>query len=298
MNPAATEREYQSYLTAFIQEMRRLGWIEGQNLQVDVRWAAGDPGLAKGHAEQLVGMKPDVILAVSTNSLRAIQHVSKTLPVVFVQVSDPVAQGFVSSVSRPDGNITGFSAYEFSVGGKWLGLLKEAVPQLHRVIVMFSTDTSQAGPFLTAIEAAAAPLGAHVVDAPVRMTADIERILSGFAGQPAGGLILPPDSFTRLHFALIAKLAERYNMPSIAADEGFAKAGGLMEYGYGTGIDLIGQYREAARYVVRILKGAKPSDLPVQAPTKYRLAINGRTATSLSLTIPETLLATADEVIQ
>jgi putative ABC transport system substrate-binding protein len=209
----------------------------------------------------------------------------------------PVAQGFVASVRQPGGNLTGFSAYEFSIGGKWLDLLKEVTPGLTRVAVMFNPDTSpQSKFFMRAIEAAAPSHGVQPIAVPVRATADIEPALASFARQPNGGLMLPTDTFSVLRFSLIADLAARYRLPSIAPGDIFAKNGGLLEYG--NNIDLVGQYRQAATYVDRILKGSKPGDLPVQAADKYRFVINLKTAKALGLTIPETLLATADEVIE
>jgi putative ABC transport system substrate-binding protein len=297
MNSVATNTEFQSYVAAFIQGLRQLGWIEGQNLRVEVRWNAGNAGLAQTYAVQLIGLMPDVILAASTTNLTAIRQATSTVSVVFVSVSDPVAQGFVASVRQPGGNITGFSGYEFSVGGKWLSLLKEAAPGLARVAVMFNPDTSpQSKFFMQAIEAAAASLGVQAIAAPVRATADIELALESFARQPNGGLILTSDTFTILRGSLIANLAGRYRLPSIASGASFAKNGGLMYYG--TDIDLAGEYRQAATYVDRILKGSKPGDLPVQAPDKYTFAINLKTAKALGLTVPQTLLATADEVIE
>jgi len=297
MNGAATEPDYQSYLAAFAQALRQLGWTEGQNLRLDVRWSAGDAGLARTYAGQLIGLVPEVILVSSTPNLTAIRQATNTVPVVFVQVSDPVAQGFVASVKQPGGNITGFSAYEFSIGGKWLDLLKEAAPGLARVAIMFNPDTSpQSKFFVQVIDAAAPALGVNDTAMPVRTSADIDSAVVSFARQPNGGLMLPTDSFTRLRHSLILDLAARYRLPSIGAEENFAKDGGLMEYAIS--INTVGQFRQAAAYVDRILRGSKPSDLPVQAPTKYRFVINLKTARVLGLTVPETLLATADEVIQ
>jgi putative tryptophan/tyrosine transport system substrate-binding protein len=274
-----------------------LGWIEGRNLRVDVRWNAGDDGLARTYATQLIGLMPDVILASGAINLTVIRQASNTVPVVFVAVSDPVAQGFVASMSRPGGNLTGFSIYEFSIGGKWLYLLKEVAPSLARVAVMFNPDASPQSKFyMAAIEAAATSLGVQVVTEPVRTAADIEPALANFARVPNGGLILTTDSFTALRYSQIAELAGRYGLPSIGPVSDFAKNGGLMHYG--ADIDLPGQYRQAASYVDRILKGSKPGELPVQGPDKYTFVINLKTAKALGLTIPETLLATADEVIQ
>jgi putative ABC transport system substrate-binding protein len=297
MNSVATDTEFQSYVAVFVQGLRQLGWVEGQNLRVDVRWNAGDAGLARTYAAELIGLMPSVILVASSTNLTVIRQATSTVPVVFVSVSDPVAQGFVASVRQPGGNITGFSRYEFSIGGKWLGLLKEVAPRLARVAVMFNPDTSPQSKFLMqAIEAAAASLGVQAIAAPVRATADIEPALESFGRQPNGGLILTTDTFTILRYSLIANLAGRYRLPSIASEASFAKNGGLIYYG--NDINLAGEYRRAATYVDRILKGSKPGDLPVQAPDQYAFAINLKTAKALGLTIPEGLLATADQVIQ
>jgi putative ABC transport system substrate-binding protein len=297
MNNVATDTEYQSYVTSFVQGLRQLRWIEGENLRLDIRWSGGDAGLARLYAAQLIGLMPDVILASSTTNLMVIRQATSTVPVVFLQISDPVAQGFVESMRRPGGNLTGFSTYEFSVGGKWLDLLKEVMPGLARVAVMFNPDTSpQSKFFAQAIEAAAPSHGVQTFVVPVRASTDIEPALAAFAHQPSGGLLLPTDTFTILRYSLIADLASRYSLPSISAQSGFVKDGGLMEYG--NRINYVDQYRQAAGYIDRILRGEKPADLPVQAPTKYQTVINLKTAKALGLTIPETLLATADEIIQ
>jgi putative ABC transport system substrate-binding protein len=297
MNAAATETEYQSYLAAFIQGLRQLGWTEGQNLRIDVRWNAGDVGLARTYAAQLIGLMPDVILAAGTINLTVIQQATSTVPIVFVQVADPVAQGFVASVRQPAGNLTGFSLLEFSLGGKWLSLLKEIAPGLARIAVMFNPETAPYIKFLMQVIESAAPLlGVQVTAAPIRASADIEPALAGFARQPNGGLILQGDSSARSHLKLIADLAGRYRLPSISNTADFAKEGGLMDYG--PNIDRAGQYRQAATYVDRILKGAKAGDLPIQAPTNYRFVINLKTAKALGLTVPLPLLGLADQVIE
>jgi putative tryptophan/tyrosine transport system substrate-binding protein len=296
MDGTATGADYQSELAAFVQGLRQSGWIDGQNLRMEVRWSNGDPALGRIYAAQLIGLMPDVILAASTPNLTVIQQATSTVPVVFVRVSDPVVQGFVADLRRPGGNLTGFSAYEFSIGGKWLDLLKEIAPGLSRVAVMFNPDTSfQSKFFMSAIEAAASALRVQVITALVRSTADIELALADFSRQPNGGLALPTDSFTIPHQKLIADLASRYRVPSIGATH-FANDGGLMDYGVSA--DYVGHFRQAASYVDRILKGAKPADLPVQAPTKYRLVINMKTAKALGLTVPLPLLGLADEVIE
>ena len=295
MNGIAVQAIYQAELAAFVQGLRRLGWIDGQNLRIDVRWSGPDLAVKRIYAAQLIGLMPDAILVPSTPNLRVIREATSTVPVVFVRVSDPVAQGFVANLRQPGGNITGFMAYELSIGGKWLGLLKEIAPALSRVAVMFDPGSSFLSKFfLSAMEAAAPALRMEVITVPIRSAADTESDLAGFSQQPNGGLALPgPFGFS--HQKLIADLAARYRLPSIGSTR-FAHDGGLMDYGISG--DYVGQFGQAAGYVDRILKGTKPADLPVQAPTRYRLVINLKTAKALNLTIPETLLATADEVIQ
>jgi len=297
MNGAATETIPRSYVATFVQGLRQLGWSEGQNLRIDVRWNAGDAALARIYAAQLIGLTPDVILAASTTNLTVIQQATNTVPVVFVQVSDPVEQGFVASVTKPGGNLTGFSMFEFSVGGKWVDLLKEIAPSLARVAVMFNPDTSpQSKFFMRSIEAAAPSHGVQAIAAPVRTTTEIEAALQDFSREPNGGLILPTDTFTRLRSKLIAELAERHSLPSISAYDDFPKDGGLMYYG--AFLNLPDQYRQAAGYVDRILKGEKPSDLPIQRAVKYALVLNLRSAKALGLTVPLPLTGLADEVIE
>ena len=297
MNGAATETIPQSYVAAFVQELRQLGWTEGRNLHIDIRWSAGDAVLARTYAAQLIGLTPDVILASSTTNLTVIQQATNTVPVVFVQVSDPVEQGFVTNVTRPGGNLTGFSMFEFSVGGKWLELLKEIAPGLARVGVMFNPDTSpQSKFFMRSIEAAAPSHGVQAVVVPVRSTADIEPAFERFALVPNGGLILTTDTFTNLRNKLIVDLAARHRLPAISAYDRFPKDGGLMYYG--ANVNLPDQFRQAATYVDRILKGAKAGDLPIQRADKYSLIINLKTAKALRLTVPLPLTGLADELIE
>jgi putative ABC transport system substrate-binding protein len=297
MNGTATDTTLQSYLAAFVQGLRQLGWIEGQNLRIDTRWSAGDAALARIYAAQLIGLTPDVVLASSTTNLTVIQQATNTVPVVFVQVSDPVEQGFVANVTRPGGNLTGFSMYEFSVGGKWLDLLKEIAPGLTHVGVMFNPDTSpQSKFFMRSIEAAAPSHGVEAVVVPVRNTADIEPAFERFALAPNGGLILPTDTFTNLRHKLIVDLAARYRLPAISSYDRFPKEGGLMYYG--ASVNLPEQFRQAATYVDRILKGTKAGDLPIQRADKYSLIINLKTAKALGLTVPLPLTGLADELIE
>ena len=297
MNAAASEARTQSYMTAFGQALRQLGWTDGQNVRIDARYNAADAALSRIYAAQLIGLMPDVILVGGTANLTVIQQATYTAPIVFVQVSDPVEQGFVASLTKPGGNLTGFAAYEFSIGGKWLGLLKDVAPSLARVAVMFNPNTSpQSKFFMRSIESAARSLNVQAIATPVRATDDIEPALETFARQPNGGLILPTDTFTRLRLQLIVDTANRYRLPSISPTTEFAADGGLMYYSYN--VVMIDIIRQAAGYVDRILKGTRPADLPVQLPSKFELVINIKTAKALGLTVPPTLLAIADEVLE
>jgi putative ABC transport system substrate-binding protein len=296
MGAAATEMEYQSYLGAFKQGLQQLGWVEGQNLRIDVRWNEDGAELARIYAAQLIGLMPDVILACTTINLTAIQRATSTVPVVFVQVADPVAQGFIANLKQPGGNLTGFSLLEFSLGGKWLDLLKRVAPALTRVAVIFNPDAPQTRFFMQAIEAAVPHLGIETVAVPLRETAQVEPAIVSFARVSNGGLVLLYDNITHVHYAKIADLARRLKLPSISSGPDFAKMGGLMDYG--PRIEVVGQYRQAATYVDRILKGTKPGDLPVQAVDKYTLVINLETAKTLDLTVPDGLVLAADEVIE
>jgi putative ABC transport system substrate-binding protein len=272
MNGTGTQTEGQSYLTAFRQGLRQSRWIEGQNLRIDVRFSAGDAALARTNAVELIGLTPDVVLAASTVNLIPLAQVTCTVPVVFVSVADPVAQGFVASMRQPGGNLTGFSLLEFSLGAKWLDLLKQAAPSLTRVALIFHPDRAPYSKFfIEGIEAAAPSLGVQAIAMPVRASADIEAGLASFARQPNGGLITWGIDLTGIDLvSLTIDLARRYRLPSIGGfNPTLAKDGGLMDYG--PGIDLPRQFRQAASYVDRILTGSKPSDLPVQAPTKYQL---------------------------
>jgi putative ABC transport system substrate-binding protein len=297
MNAAASEAAVQSYMAAFREALRQSGWTDGQNIRIDVRYNAADAALSRIYAAQLIGLMPDVILIGGTINLAVIQQATNDLPIVFVQVSDPVEQGFVASLTKPGGNLTGFAAYEFSIGSKWLGLLKEVAPSLTRVAVMFNPDTSPESKFfMRSIEAAARSLNVQVTATPIRATDDIEPTLETFARLPNGGLMLPTDTFTRLRLQLIVDTANRHRLPSISASTGFAADGGLLYYSYN--VVMIDIIRQAAGYVDRILKGTKPADLPVQLPSKFKLVINLKTAKALGVTVPPTLYARADEVIE
>jgi putative ABC transport system substrate-binding protein len=295
INRVENDPQAQGYLSAFEQQLHKLGWIEGQNLHTEYRWNRADPGLARSHAAELIGLRPDVIVSTSSASLAALQRLSPTAPIVFLQVSDPVTQGFVVNMAKPGGNITGFASYEFSIGGKWLDLLKQLVPTIRRVAVMFNPETPQTKFFLPSIEAAAPKLDTSVTTLPVQTIQEIEPAIAEFSRQPNGGLILPTDGFTTAHHQHIIEVVARYRVPAISsAGMPFVQDGGLMSYGP----DDTEQFRQAAVYVDHILKGAKAGDLPIQTPWKFSLAINLKTARALGIEIPLSILLTADEQIE
>jgi putative ABC transport system substrate-binding protein len=295
MNAVETDATSQAFVAAFVQQLKRLGWIDGQNLHVDYRWNAGDAKMARTYAAELVKLAPDAILSASTTNLAALQRLSPTMPIVFLQVSEPVTQGFVLNLARPGGNITGFSAYEFTIGSKWVDLLKQLVPTITRVAVMFNPQTSpQSKFFLSSVESAASPLKVEVNAIHVQSSADIELAIENVSHQPNSGLIFPPDAFTIVHREQIVALAARHRVPVIYSQTVFVQSGGLMSYGP----QFEEQFRQAAVHVDRILKGTKPGELPVQSPTKFTLAINLKTAKALGFEIPVGLLLIADEQIE
>jgi putative ABC transport system substrate-binding protein len=299
MNGAAGETVGQSNIAAFVEGLRELGYVDGRNIRIEYRWNGGSAERAKALAQELVKLSPDLILSASTTNLTALRRITSSIPVVFLQVSDPVAQGFVTSLTHPGGSITGFSAYEFSIGGKWLELLKEVAPKLTRVAVMSNPDTSpQTEFFRRAIESAGPTFGIEVTAAPVRSDADIVKAIASLSGPPPGGLILPTDTYTRLRQGRIAELAKDARIPALSASTDFTDEGGLLYYGSTTTEGLAAQFRQAASYVDRIFKGTKPGDLPVQSAAKFELSINRKTANALGLEIPPKLLFTADKVIE
>jgi putative ABC transport system substrate-binding protein len=284
----------QAMVTAFAQALR-FGWVEGKNIQTDCRFAAGDPTLFKTYAAELVGMSPDVILASTTPGLAAVRQQTRTIPIVFVVVLDPVGQGFVQSLARPGGNITGFAVPDVPIMGKWLQLFKELAPRVTRIGVIFNPDTAPVAALDNrAIEAAAPSLGMTVTLAPVYDDTGIEEAIAGQARQPGGGLIVLPDPFNSAHRDGIIAAGARHRLPLFGPSEFWPKAGALMSYWFRE-VDL---YPQAASYIDRILKGASPADLPVQEPTKYLLVINLKTAKALGLTVPPGMLDHADEVIE
>ena len=284
----------QTIVTAFAEALGRFGWVEGKNIRVDYRFAAGDPALFKTYAAELVGLSPDAILASTPQAVAAVRQQTRTIPIVFVLVIDPVGLGFVQSLARPGGSITGFSAYDPPVMGKWLQLLKEVAPKVTRVAVIFNPDTTASRLFNSAIEAAAPSVGMTVRLTPVHDDAGIEETIAAEAREPGGGLICLPDSFIVTHREVIIAAAARYGLPLFGSSEVFPRSGALMSYFF----DIVGVYAQAASYIDRILKGASPADLPVQQPTKYSLIINLKTAKALGLTVPAGMLDMADEVIE
>jgi putative tryptophan/tyrosine transport system substrate-binding protein len=278
----------------FTQALQDLGWTDGQNAKIDYRWPDGDVEQINVGAKELVGSGPDVLLCVGTAQALALGQVTRTIPIVFLMGADPVEQGIVEGLARPGRNATGFFVTEPSAGGKWLELLKELVPGLRRVAVIFNPDIAPAGKsYLHSIENAAASFSVGAIGNPVHDTADIDRALNSLARESGGGLIVLPDDFTASHRKQIIELAARYRLPAIGATRDFADDGGLLTYGANPS-EL---YQWAASYVDQILKGANPATLPVQAPTKFALVINLKTAKALGLTVPHTLLVSADEVI-
>jgi ABC-type uncharacterized transport system substrate-binding protein len=294
MNRAADDREGQAGVAAFQQGLQLLGWSEGRNVRIDIRWGEDNVERERGYAEELIARAPDIIVAAGSVSVAALQSFTRTLPIVFVGVVDPVGSGFVDNVSHPGGNTTGFMLFEYSVTVKWLELLRQLAPSMTRVAVLRDpANPSSAAEFIS-IRSAGQPLGVEVSPISVRDAGEIERAVAAFAGSANGGLILTGSASVSVHRELIIALAARYKLPAVYAIRSNVTGGGLIFYGP----DRVDQFRRATGYVDRILKGEKPGDLPVQAPTKYELVINLKTAKALGLSIPTSVLATADEVIE
>jgi putative ABC transport system substrate-binding protein len=285
---------FQARIGAFLQGLALLGWTIGRNVQIDTRWATSKAEDIRRHATELAALTPDVILATGNSTVGPLLQVTRTVPIVFVLVADPVADGYVDSLSRPGGNVTGFMNFEYSLGGKWLELLKEITPGVTRAAVLRDPALPSGTGQFAAIQAVAPSLRMEVSPVNVRDAGEIERAVAVFARAGNGGLIATASALMNAHRDLIVRLAARHKLPAIYYDRSFAAAGGLVSYGS----DRIEQYRRAAGYVDRILKGEKPADLPVQAPTKYELVINLKTAKALGLEVPATVLARADEVIE
>ncbi len=280
---------------AFRQELQRLGWTEGRNMRFDYRWGSGgNRVLRRRYAAELVALAPDVILVAGSASTEALQQASQTVPLVFVGLADPVGAGFVDSLSRPGGNTTGFTSFEYGLSVKWLELLKETAPRVTRVAVLREPNNPTGIGLWAAMQGVAPSLGVELRPIGVRDATEIERGVAAFAREPSGGLIVTIGGLTIIHRDLISTLAARHRLPVVYPYRYFVTGGGLMSYGP----DLIEQYRRAADYVDRILKGTKPADLPVEAPTKYQLVINHKAAKAIGLDVPAQLLARADEVIE
>jgi len=292
MNLAADDPEGQARLTAFAQGLQQLGWTDGRNVRIDYRWAAGDAAAFHRYPEELLALAPDIILASATPSVQALQKVTRTVPIVFALVADPVGAGIVESLARPGGNTTGFTPMEYGISAKWLELLKEIAPRVTRVAVL--RDLTIGLGQLGAIQAVAPLFGVELRAGGLRDAGEIERTVTAFAGSSNAGLIVTASTSGAVHRDLITMLAARYRLPAVYSFRYYVTGGGLISYGANT-FDI---HRRAASYVDRILKGEKPADLPVQTPTKYELVINLKTARALGLEIPPTLLARADEVIE
>jgi putative tryptophan/tyrosine transport system substrate-binding protein len=292
---AESDPEGQTFAAAFREGLQKLGWTEGRNIRIDARWAAGDAEAMQQLAKELVALRPDLILSPTIPTTAALLQQTRTIPIIFVNVTDPIGSGFVANLSRPGGNITGFITMEPTIAGKWLELLKEIAPRVARVAFLFNPVTAPyAEYFLNPLKVAAPSLGVEVIAAPVRDTSELESVVAAQAREPNSGLIVTPDSFMDVHRAEITSLAARFHLPAVYPFRQFSEVGGLLSYGN----DQLDNFRRAAVYVDRILRGAKPSELPVQAPVKFELVINLQTARMLGLEVPPTLLARADEVIE
>ena len=288
------DTEGRSRVSAFREALREAGWAEGRNIRIEYRWAAGDPDRIRAYAAEIVCLAPEAILANSTPVLAALRKETQTIPIVFSGVSDPVGVGFVASLARPGGNLTGFANFEPEMGGKWLQELKAVAPSVNRVAFILNRQNASWASLFREIEAVAPTLGVDATAVEGRDAAEIERAITAFGGQSKGGLIVQPDGITSAHRQLIIDLAAKHGLPAVYPFRFFAADGGLMAYG----VNAVDQFRRAASYIDRILRGAKPADLPVQAPTKFELVINLKTAKALGLKIPEAVLARADEVIE
>jgi putative tryptophan/tyrosine transport system substrate-binding protein len=281
-------------LARFRQGLERLGWVEGRHVRIDYRFTGGRTDRFQSLAKELVGLRPEVILAHSTGIAAALQRESRTIPIVFTNVSDPIGSGFIASLARPGGNLTGLLNFEATITGKWLAMLKEIAPPLARAALVANPKTTPFDYFVRAAEAAVPTLAIELVARPVETAADIERSIASFASAPNGGLLMVPDGTTIVHRDLIIALAARHRLPAVYSARYFVAAGGLMSYG----TDRADVFRQAASYVDRILRGAKPADMPVQAPVKYETVVNLKTAKALGLAVPPSLLVRADEVIE
>ena len=292
---AEDDLEAQAWIRALLQGLKDHGWVDGSTARFDYRWASGNLEPMGSYAAELMALNPDLIVAAATPALEAVWRETRSVPIVFVNVADPIGQGSVASMAQPGGNVTGFTSFEFSMGSKWVEVLKEISPSLVRIVIIYNPTTAPYFPlFFRWIEAAAASFAVKLIVTPIHDAAEIERVIATAAHESNSSLIVVPSAFMTTHRELIIGAAARDRLPAIYGYSYYAASGGLVSYGF----DVHDLFRRAASYVDRILKGAKPADLPVQAPTTYQLVINLRTARALGLEIPPTLLARADEVIE
>jgi putative tryptophan/tyrosine transport system substrate-binding protein len=285
---------YKLRFSAFAQALADLGWTDGRNVLMDVRWYGGDIDRMRALVQELVGLQPDIMLTSGTSATVALQRETRTIPIVFAGLFDPVASGVVPRLDRPGGNITGFVAYEATLGGKWLELLSEIASGLKRAAILFNPDTTAASGWLPSLETAARSFKVELIMAPVHSDGEIETAIIALGREPGGGLVVMPDVFTVVHRVPIILAAVRNSVPAVYAVPEFARDGGLLSYG----VDRVDGWRRAASYVDRILRGEKPGNLPVQLPTKFEMVVNLKTAKSLGLTVPQSILLRADEVIE
>jgi putative tryptophan/tyrosine transport system substrate-binding protein len=294
MGFAESDREGQTFVAAFREGLQKLGWVEGRNIRIDYRWTALDKELIQRFAKELVALQPDLILTQSTPATAELLRQTRTIPIVFALVADPIGSGFVASFPRPGGNITGFVTMEPTVAGKWLELLKETAPRVTRVAMLFNPATAPYAEYwLNPFKAAAASVAVEAIVAPVHGTSELESVVAAQAHEPNGGLIVMPDTFTTEHRSEITSLAARYRLPAVYPYRVFTESGGLLSYGD----DLTDNFRRAASYVDRILKGEKPAELPVQAPVKFDLSINLKAARALGIAVAPSMIARADQVL-
>jgi putative ABC transport system substrate-binding protein len=285
---------YKPRVSAFIQALADSGWTDGRNMRIDLRWYGDDINRIPVLAQGLVGLQPDIIVASGTGATVALHRETRTIPIVFVNVVDPVASGLVARLDRPSGNVTGFANFEASMGGKWLELLSEIAPGLKRAVIMFDPDFAPVSVYMPSLEAAARTLKVEPIIAPVHSDVEIETAIIALGREPGGGLVVIPDVFTIVHRAPIILAAARNNVPAVYAESYFVREGGLLSYG----VDQVDIFRRAVTYVDRILRGAKPAELPVQLPAKFEMAVNLTTAKALGLAVPPSILLRADEQIE
>jgi putative ABC transport system substrate-binding protein len=295
MGYAESDREGQANVAAFRDGLQKLGWTEGRNIRIDTRWAAADADLIQRFAKELVALQPDLILTQNTPTTAAMLQQTRSIPIIIANVSDPIGSGFVASFSQPGGNVTGFTDIEATIAGKWLELIKELAPRTTRVAFLFNPATAPfADYFLSYFKAVAGLFAVEAITAPVHDTSELESVVAAQARDPNSGLIVMPEAFMNIHRAEVISPAAHYRLPAVYPRRFFAELGGLVSYGN----DQSDNFRRTATYVDRILKGAKPSELPVEAPVKFELVINLKTAAALGLTIPPAILTRADEVIE